>query len=47
VAGADVAAVADAAATADAHSAWTSGGQRWLVSVRPLLPDETSCADLI
>jgi len=47
VAGADVAAVADAAATADAYAAWTSGGQRWLVAVRPLLPDETSCTDLI
>ena len=36
------------AAAADANSAtpWTSGGRRWTVTLRPLLPDETDCGDL-
>jgi hypothetical protein len=47
VTGADVATVLDAAADVTAYAPWTSDGQRWLVVLRPLLPDETSCADLI
>lgn len=26
---------------------WTSGGSRWQVRPRPLLPDETGCEDLL
>ena len=44
---ADVATVVEATAAAHAYSRWISEGQRWLVVLRPLLPDETSCADLI
>jgi hypothetical protein len=47
VTGTDVATVVDAAADASAYSTWTSDGRRWLVVLRPLLPDETSCTDLI
>lgn len=47
VTGADVATVVGAAAKATAYSPWISNGQRWPVVLRPLLPDETSCADLI
>jgi hypothetical protein len=47
VAGADVTAVVNAAATANVATPWNSDGQRWRVRFRPLLPDETSCADLI
>ncbi|MBQ1075722.1 hypothetical protein KBX06_21550 [Micromonospora sp. C31] len=36
----------DAAATANAATPWTSGGKRWTVTLRPLLPDETGCGDL-
>jgi hypothetical protein len=43
----DVATVVGATAAAYAYSRWISEGQRWLVVLRPLLPDETSCADLI
>jgi hypothetical protein len=40
-------AVLDAAATANANAPWTDGeGARWSVVLRPLLPDEQSCADL-
>ncbi|MBX7267610.1 hypothetical protein KIF24_17250 [Micromonospora sp. Llam7] len=35
-----------AAASATAVTPWTSDGKRWTVSLRPLLPDETDCADL-
>jgi hypothetical protein len=35
-----------AAQQADALTPWTSGGQRWWVTFRPLLPHETGCADL-
>ncbi|MEV4480214.1 hypothetical protein [Micromonospora coxensis] len=38
--------VLDAAATANAATPWTSGGKRWTVALRPLLPDETDCGDL-
>jgi hypothetical protein len=40
-------AVLAAARTADAATPWvTPDGRRWAVLFRPLLPDETSCADL-
>jgi hypothetical protein len=32
--------------TGSPGTAWTSGGRVYAVSVRPLLPDESSCADL-
>ena len=32
--------------TATAATPWTYGGKRWSVSLRPLLPDESGCADL-
>jgi hypothetical protein len=35
-----------AAAQANAATPWTSAGKRWTVTLRPLLPDETDCADL-
>jgi hypothetical protein len=36
-----------AAGSANAATPWvTSDGSRWTVSLRPLLPDESSCADL-
>lgn len=34
------------AARASSATPWTSGGQRWRITLRPLLPDETDCADL-
>ena len=36
------------AAAKDAHATtpWISGGNGWTVRLRPLLPDETGCADL-
>lgn len=37
----------DAAAKATAATPWTSGGKRWTVALRPLLPDETDCGDLL
>lgn len=39
-------AVLAAAATANTITPWTSGGKKWLVQIRPLLPQETGCADL-
>jgi hypothetical protein len=39
-------AVLTAAAKANAATPWTSGGKKWSVTLRPLLPDETGCADL-
>lgn len=39
-------AVLAAAAKANAATPWTSGGKKWSVMLRPLLPDETGCADL-
>ena len=35
-----------AATTATAITPWTSAGKRWTVVFRPLLPDESGCADL-
>jgi hypothetical protein len=34
------------AQSANALTPWSSGGDRWTVSLRPLLPDESGCADL-
>ena len=39
-------AVLTAAATASATTPWASGNARWSVVFRPLLPDESGCADL-
>jgi hypothetical protein len=44
--GDQAAAVLAAAATASTATPWVSGGARWFVQFRPLLPDETGCADL-
>ncbi|MFJ6194661.1 hypothetical protein [Micromonospora sp. NPDC092111] len=46
VTGAAVPQVMAAAAKANAATPWTSGGKRWVVTLRPLLPDETDCANL-
>nr|MDT0659270.1 hypothetical protein [Micromonospora sp. DSM 115978] len=35
-----------AAEQANAATPWTSAGKQWTVTLRPLLPDETDCADL-
>nr|WP_243408125.1 cold shock domain-containing protein [Frankia canadensis] len=35
-----------AARTAATTTPWTSGGRQWRVSLRPLLPEESGCADL-
>ncbi|NUT37866.1 MAG: hypothetical protein HOV79_32875 [Hamadaea sp.] len=35
-----------AAEKANAITPWTSGGKKWLISFRPLLPDEAGCDDL-
>lgn len=35
-----------AAAKANTLTPWTSGGKQWLLTLRPLLPDESGCADL-
>ncbi len=34
------------ATQANVETPWTSGGSRWSVTLRPLLPDESGCADL-
>jgi hypothetical protein len=47
VTGADTAKVLTAAAKANAITPWTSGGKKWTVTLRPLLPDESDCSDLI
>jgi hypothetical protein len=39
-------AVWTAAHTATSITPWTSGGKQWTVVFRPLLPDESGCADL-
>lgn len=45
--GAEAEAVLAAAADGNAATPWVTGdGARWTVTFRPLLPDETSCADL-
>jgi len=36
----------EAVASATTATPWTSGGERWTISLRPLLPHETGCADL-
>ncbi|MFI9639849.1 hypothetical protein ACIG87_07235 [Micromonospora sp. NPDC051925] len=46
VTGAAVQQVLDAAGKANTATPWTSGGKRWSVTLRPLLPDETDCASL-
>ncbi|CAO5157502.1 conserved exported hypothetical protein [Frankia sp. AiPs1] len=38
--------VTAAARQAVTTTAWRSGGKRWRVSLRPLLPDESGCADV-
>jgi hypothetical protein len=47
VTGASLGTVLDAAKTANVRTPWASDGRRWRVEFRPLLPDETSCADVI
>jgi len=45
--GPEAQALAEAALSADAATPWlTNDGSRWTVTFRPLLPDETGCADL-
>jgi hypothetical protein len=45
--GAEAQALRDAAGQANAATPWVTGdGARWSVTFRPLLPDETGCADL-
>ncbi|MCA2212167.1 hypothetical protein [Jidongwangia harbinensis] len=44
--GAQAEQVLAAAAKANAVTPWTSGGDRFTVTFRPLLPDESDCADL-
>jgi hypothetical protein len=46
VTGADVDTVLAAASSANVLTPWVSGAGRWLVDFRPLLPEESSCADL-
>lgn len=46
VTGADVATVLDAAAEANRLTPWVWEDQRWNVTFRPLLPEESTCADL-
>ncbi|MBX6752013.1 MAG: hypothetical protein IRY85_20525 [Micromonosporaceae bacterium] len=46
VTGDDLAAVLEAAAGATTLTPWVWEGERWFVSFRPLLPDESTCADL-
>jgi hypothetical protein len=47
VTGDQAAAVMAAAASANAATPWASAGARWSVLFRPLLPDESGCADLL
>jgi hypothetical protein len=46
ITGTDAAAVLEAAKSANVLTPWVSNESRWQVNFRPLLPDETSCADL-
>jgi hypothetical protein len=46
VTGDEVAAVLALAVKANVLTPWTSGGKRWSLSFRPLLPDESGCANL-
>ena len=46
--GAEAQALLEAAAAGNAATPWVTGdGARWSVTFRPLLPDETGCADLL
>lgn len=47
VTGADAAAVAAAAEGRDQSTPWRSGDGQWDVALRPLLPNERSCADVL
>ncbi len=40
-------AVLEAAASATTLTPWVSGGEEWSVALRPLMPDESGCADLL
>jgi hypothetical protein len=44
--GATADAVIAAATRANARTPWSYGAQRWTLTLRPLLPDETTCEDL-
>jgi hypothetical protein len=44
--GADLAPLMAAARSANAATAWSSGGKQWSVTFRPLLPEESGCDDL-
>lgn len=44
--GSEATAVIAAARQAVVTTPWTSGGRQWRVRLRPLLPDESDCADL-
>jgi hypothetical protein len=46
VTGPELPAVLQAAAGANVLTPWVSEGQRWSVRFRPLLPEESTCADL-
>jgi hypothetical protein len=46
--GSEAQALLEVARTANAATPWASGdGMRWSVAFRPLLPDETGCADVL
>ncbi len=47
VGGGEVTSVADAAAGKDRFTPWRSGDALWDIGLRPLLPDEHSCADVV
>lgn len=47
VAGGDAASVVAAAAGKDRSTPWRSGDSLWDIALRPLLPDELSCADVV
>lgn len=47
VSGGDVTSVANAAAAADRFTPWKSGNELWDIALRPLLPDEHSCGDVV
>jgi hypothetical protein len=46
VSGDQVGRLLEAVRTAKANTPWTSGGRKWTVTFRQMLPDETGCADL-
>ena len=43
----EVEAVQEVAAQATQATPWTSGGQRWSLVLRPLLPSESTCEDVL